>query len=218
MTDTTPPLDLAELRQMARSPQHYSNYTLASALHTALDRLDVAEAERDAAAADYSRACRRSDRWKLIASRFRDRAQAVEAERDTAQAALREVLELPESDRQALQDYAAFRKERAARERAEAKARSLENGITALGQSVHMYGRWDANKSRRIRKLERRWIAAWKRAQAAEVRADRLDRAVTTLIAVAAHRPECSARYQLGCSCGLARVIETINEARVPHE
>lgn len=41
---TTPPLDLDEMRQMARAPRHYSNYTLAAALHTALDRMEAAEA------------------------------------------------------------------------------------------------------------------------------------------------------------------------------
>lgn len=36
--------DLDTLRTMARRPHHYSNYTLAGALHQVLDRLKAAEA------------------------------------------------------------------------------------------------------------------------------------------------------------------------------
>lgn len=39
-------MDTDTLRQMARSPQHHSNYALSGALHQALDRLEVAERER----------------------------------------------------------------------------------------------------------------------------------------------------------------------------
>ena len=47
MTDDPPPLDIDDLRRIARQPQLYSTFDLADALDEAIDRLDQAERERD---------------------------------------------------------------------------------------------------------------------------------------------------------------------------
>lgn len=73
--------DLADLRQMARRPQHYSNYTLAGALHTALDRLDVAELERDTAIAALAAAQERNAKERGVLYAIIENAVSI-GERD----------------------------------------------------------------------------------------------------------------------------------------
>jgi hypothetical protein len=83
---TETPLDTDELRRMARAPQHYSNYTLAGALHQALDRLEAAEREREVVCYETGHAIKAALDVAhddcVRAEQAEQRAQAAERERD----------------------------------------------------------------------------------------------------------------------------------------
>jgi hypothetical protein len=92
MPTETPDLD--ELRQMARRPQHYSTYTLAGALHQALDRLEAAEREREVLCYETGHAIKAALDVAhddcVRAEQAEQRAVAAERERDDLRVALRQ--------------------------------------------------------------------------------------------------------------------------------